>query len=131
MNNRDRSQCSWLDSSTASNRNNAVIGIIGTTKNVPSAVDLSLKIISTIAEYLPTSKKELAPEQAGLMMILSGSPQGQLEQQQPYYVKIVNGTAVSSSAIPLTRSGVLSFPTCFKVVAELFTGAFSKKELTA
>ena len=69
----------------------------------------------------------IAPEQAGPTTILSGSPQGQLEQQQPYCVKIVNGTAVSSSAIPLTRSGFCSYPTCLKVVAELFTGAFSKK----
>lgn len=114
---------------------NGVLSLVATQSNSrmnrpPLNDSLSLDSRDAETGYLPTSRKELAPEQAGPTMILSGSPQGQLEQQQPYCVKIVNGTAVSPSAIPLTRSGVLSFPTCFKVVAELFTGAFSTKELT-
>ena len=67
-------------------------------------------------------RKSLAPEQDRSMIttIHSGQPQGlqPLEQQQPYHVKTVKGTAVSpsSSAIPLllSCSGVLSFQVALK-----------------
>lgn len=80
------------------------------------------------------------PEQAGSVMrathILGDHKDyNHWSNSSHFFVKTVKGNAVSpssSSAIPLllSRSGVQFYPTCFKVVAELFTGAFSVKEFT-